>query len=246
MNAFLKHSVAKRSLQCLGLLCGVVLAVSQAYGQFLGGEGRGDFALGMAWSPPSQLTIATQPSATVQSDAVFAQQPTIQLRDASGNVVSQAGIAVTAAIASGDGVLGGTLTASTNTDGVAIFTDLTMTGPLGAHTLSFTSGTLAPASSATIMLIVDPALQADLDAAIAAAAVRAERHYTPESWAALAAALALPTNSQAEVVAKTTAINAAIAGLIRPVPAVGLWGLLIMALLIMALAGRVRYADRVI
>src|SRR5207249_4639682 len=72
----------------------------------------------------TQLTVTTEPSSTAQSGVAFAQQPVIQLRDASGNPVSQAGVTVTAAIATGGGTLGGTLTATTTETGVATFTNL--------------------------------------------------------------------------------------------------------------------------
>src|SRR5947208_2345735 len=74
---------------------------------------------------------------TAQSGVAFAQQPVVQLRDASGNPVSQTGVTVTAAIASGGGTLGGTLTATTNGSGVASFTNLAITGTAGDRTLSF-------------------------------------------------------------------------------------------------------------
>src|SRR2546429_1077444 len=76
-------------------------------------------------------SITTQPSTTAQSGVAFAQQPVVQLRDASGNPVSQTGVTVTAAIASGGGTLGGTLTATTNGSGVASFTNLAITGAAG-------------------------------------------------------------------------------------------------------------------
>src|SRR5256885_956938 len=47
----------------------------------------------------TQLSITTQPSTSAQSGVAFAQQPVVQLRDASGNPVSQAGGTVTAATA---------------------------------------------------------------------------------------------------------------------------------------------------
>jgi len=49
----------------------------------------------------TQLAITTEPSASAASGAAFAQQPVLQLRDASGNAVSQSGVVVTAALASG-------------------------------------------------------------------------------------------------------------------------------------------------
>src|SRR5205807_740106 len=72
----------------------------------------------------TQLRLTTQPSTTAQSGVAFAQQPVVQLRDASGNAVSQSEVTVTAAIATGGGTLGGTLTAATNGSGVASFTNL--------------------------------------------------------------------------------------------------------------------------
>ncbi len=96
----------------------------------------------------TQLTMAQQPSASAASGVAFAQQPTVQVRDGSGNPV--AGVfSVTAAIASGGGTLGGTVTVSSNASGLATFTNLAITGTVGARTLRFTSGALtAPTSSA--------------------------------------------------------------------------------------------------
>src|SRR5205085_739561 len=56
-------------------------------------------------APPgaTQLAITTQASSSAQSGVAFAQQPVVELRDASNNAVAQSGIIVTAAIASGGG-----------------------------------------------------------------------------------------------------------------------------------------------
>ncbi len=100
-------------------------------------------------SAPTQLAILTQPSTSAPSGSAFLQQPVVQLRDASGNAVSQGGVTVTAAIASGSGTLGGTATATTNASGAASFTSLSITGA-GTHTLQFTSPGLAAATSSSI------------------------------------------------------------------------------------------------
>src|SRR5207248_3089524 len=100
----------------------------------------------------TQLSITTQPSSSAQSGVAFAQQPVVQLRDASGNPVSQAGVTVTAAIATGTGTLGGTLTATTNGSGVASFTNLAITGAAGDRTLTFSGTGLTSATSATITI----------------------------------------------------------------------------------------------
>ncbi|HTE47308.1 MAG TPA: Ig-like domain-containing protein [Gemmatimonadaceae bacterium] len=97
----------------------------------------------------TQLAITVQPSTSVASGAPFAQQPAVQIRDASNNAIVQAGVVVTATVASGSGVLGGTATATTNTSGIATFTNLKITGS-GAHTLSFTAPSLTAATSGSI------------------------------------------------------------------------------------------------
>src|SRR5205814_1012477 len=77
----------------------------------------------------TQLTITTPPSATAQSGVAFTPQPVLQLRDANGNVVSQAGTTVTAVIATGP--TGATLTnaaATTTGSGAATFNGLAVSG----------------------------------------------------------------------------------------------------------------------
>src|SRR5207248_2153332 len=105
----------------------------------------------------TQLTLTTQPSATAQSGVAFAQQPVVQLRDGAGNAVSQAGVTVTAAIATGGGTLGGTLTATTSGTGAATFTDLAISGTVGNRTLRFSATGLTPVTSGTITLTAGPA-----------------------------------------------------------------------------------------
>src|SRR5438094_3502108 len=74
----------------------------------------------------------------------------MQLRDGAGNPVSQAGVTVTTAIATGGGSLGGTLTVATNGSGVASFTDLAISGTTGDRTLSFSAPALTGVVSSTI------------------------------------------------------------------------------------------------
>jgi hypothetical protein len=102
----------------------------------------------------SQVVITTQPSTAALSGVAFTNQPAVRLRDASGNNVSQSGVTITASIASGTGTLGGTATASTNTSGVATFTNLSITSAAGAFTLRFSSGSLTAATSGTITISV--------------------------------------------------------------------------------------------
>src|SRR5207248_1991392 len=107
----------------------------------------------------TQVSMTTQPSSSAQSGAAFAQQPVVQLRDASGNPVAPRGVTVTAAIATGGGTLGGTLTAATNASGVASFTDLSITGTAGDRTLSFSATGLTAATSGTITITAGTATQ---------------------------------------------------------------------------------------
>ena len=104
--------------------------------------------------PPTQLTITVQPSILVVRSVQFSQQPVIQVRDASGNSVSQAGIEVTASIESGPDKtkLEGTRKIVTDDLGVAAFTDLSI-NRAGSFTLRFSSGSLAPVVSNTILVI---------------------------------------------------------------------------------------------
>ncbi len=98
------------------------------------------------------LAIVTQPSSSASSGVPFAQQPVIQLRDASGNAVPQAGVGVTAAIASGGGTLGGTTTRATDGNGRATFTDLSITGSAGVRTLIFAAAGFSSVTSSAIQL----------------------------------------------------------------------------------------------
>ena len=103
--------------------------------------------------PPSRLALAVQPSPAAQSRVPFSTQPSVQLQDASGNPVAQAGVEIRASTATGDGTLAGQTSAVTNGQGRADYTDLAIVGGPGAHTLLFAS--TSPASqvpSATITL----------------------------------------------------------------------------------------------
>ena len=108
-------------------------------------------------APPSQLSITTQPSGSAQSGIAFAQQPVILVRDASNGPVS--GIVVTAAIASGGGSLGGSVTATSNAAGSASFSNLSISGSTGAHTLSFSATGVPSVTSGSINLSAGPASQ---------------------------------------------------------------------------------------
>ena len=109
-------------------------------------------------TPPkaTQLAVTTQPSPSAQSGVAFARQPVVQLRDANGAAVAQSGVAVIALIASGGGTLGGTSTATTDANGVATFSNLSLGGTVGARVLIFTSGLLTPAISNGVAITAGP------------------------------------------------------------------------------------------
>ncbi len=134
----------------------------------LGVTGTGAHALGFAASslsgtvsqafqvspaPATVLTVVTQPGGAV-SGAPFLVQPVIELRSALNQVAPQGGVVVTASKASGPGTLAGSLTAITDSQGRAQFTDL-MIDRQGEHTLAFAATSLASAVSQ--MFTVTPA-----------------------------------------------------------------------------------------
>jgi hypothetical protein len=111
-------------------------------------------AVSVTAAPATQLTMVAQPSSSALSGAVFAAQPAVALRDASNSPVGQAGVNVTAAIATGGGTLGGTLTVPTDAEGVARFTNLSISGEAGDRTLRFTASSLTATTSGTVSITV--------------------------------------------------------------------------------------------
>ena len=114
----------------------------------------------------AKLTLEQAASSSAQAGVAFAQQPSLQLRDANDNLVLQADVAVTATIASGAGTLAGDLTVETDANGVASFTDLRIDGVVGARDLSFTSAypavaggtvTITAGPAAKLALVTEPA-----------------------------------------------------------------------------------------
>lgn len=104
----------------------------------------------------SSNTVSRQPSGG-QVGAVLGTQPTVTLE--SGGSVA-AGVTVTAALATSPTpsglqntpALAGTLTAVTDNNGVAAFTNLAINGPTGAYTLSFSATGYPTATSNSITL----------------------------------------------------------------------------------------------
>ena len=92
-------------------------------------------------APASQVTVKTQPSASVLAGAAFPQQPLVRVEDVYGNLrSSDNSTVVTAVLDQGSGSLLGTLTA-TAVSGVATFANLNYQ-VAETITIDFTSGSL--------------------------------------------------------------------------------------------------------
>ncbi len=97
--------------------------------------------------------MVTQPSALAVRNQPFEQQPVVQVSDASGQPVSQAGIRVTAEKASGPGSgdLRGGRNITTNESGRAVFTDLRFDRS-GTYTIRFRASGLQSVTSGLIVI----------------------------------------------------------------------------------------------
>jgi len=115
-------------------------------------------ATGQAVTTP-QLAITTQPAASAQSGVILNPQPLLQLQDNQGQPLHQANVTVTASINSGGGTLGGTVTVNTDANGVATFTNLSVSGLVGPRTLGFNATGVTGVTSGTINLAAGPAAQ---------------------------------------------------------------------------------------
>src|SRR2546430_2685602 len=156
--------IAAVSSWTLGTTAGPNTLTATAAGSGITGNPVTSTAPGTAGAA-AKLAITTQPSATARSGVAFPQQPVIQLQDASGNPVSQSGTPVTATIASGGGTLGGTPTVTTNTSGTAVFTNLSITGTAGPHTLGFSAPQpFTGVASGTVSLTAEAATQIAMNA----------------------------------------------------------------------------------
>lgn len=100
-----------------------------------------------------ELEIDTQPSSTAFSGIAFDVQPVIRVLDVYGEPVEN--VEVTAAIEDGSGSLGGTVTATTSSAGLATYTNLAITGT-GTFTLGFSATGWDPVISGTIDVTAPP------------------------------------------------------------------------------------------
>ena len=104
---------------------------------------------------PAKLQFVQQPSA-VMADSIIAPAVTVEIQDAAGNRVITSTSAVTIALATpGSATLGGTLTVNA-VDGVATFSNLTVSSP-GASALKAASPGLAGVTSSSFVVTAPPA-----------------------------------------------------------------------------------------
>jgi len=115
------------------------------------------------------LLLSNAPSGSPQSTIPFFQQPVVQLADANGNPVAQAGVAVTVSVTSGTGALGvaglappvggqasaAALTVNTDATGKATFNDLMLTGS-GTTILQFAAPGYSAVTTAGLSLNGSP------------------------------------------------------------------------------------------
>ena len=107
---------------------------------------------------PNQLALTSPPPASATNGQPFASPVVVALRDAGGNPMPQAGLAITVAIGSGGGTLTGpSLTSSTDAAGTASFPGLVITGPVGPYTLTFSGTGINTLTSGPIQLTAGPA-----------------------------------------------------------------------------------------
>ena len=109
-----------------------------------------------------KLEITVQPSPSAQSGAPFSRQPVIQVADELGNPAPQPGLVITATVMSGPA---GTLqhaSATTNSSGLATFSDLSLSGLVGEYRLTFSGPTLAGVGSDPISVAAGPPSQLSL------------------------------------------------------------------------------------
>ncbi len=112
------------------------------------------FAATAAVGDAGRLVLEVQPPSSAQSGLPFSRQPQVQLVDVNGNEVARQGLAVTATVASGPAgaTLTGSRTASTNGQGLAVFSDLGISGGPGSYRLNFAGTDVEGATSSAVVL----------------------------------------------------------------------------------------------
>lgn len=113
---------------------------------------------------PSRLRMRTEPSGSATIGAELDRQPVVQIQNEKAEDVTERGVAVTVAVASGGGSLGGTTTRLSDSKGRAEFTNLRIQGATGDHVLIFAADGHTSVTSSPID-IRPPANQAPITVA---------------------------------------------------------------------------------
>jgi adhesin/invasin len=129
-----------------------------------------------AGAPAGLALVSAAPVA--RSRVLLNPQPVIQVQDVSGNSVPQAGIAIVASL-SGTAALGGQVSVQTDANGAAIYTDLSLIGPPGPQTLTFTSTAFG---AVTTPVTLPSAVTIELNRGAPASAVVASGLTNPVIW----------------------------------------------------------------
>jgi adhesin/invasin len=115
-------------------------------------EGIADQVFFTSTALTARLVITSRTQAIAVSGVPLDPQPTLQLQDADGTPIGREGVVVSVQIASGEGSLDGTTTATSNAAGEVAFTDLALRGSPGARRLIFAAESFAPATTPPIAL----------------------------------------------------------------------------------------------
>jgi adhesin/invasin len=103
---------------------------------------------------PARLAVTTAPSTLARSRNPFVIQPVVQVQDASGNPIRQAGTVIVASISAANTTISGE-TATTDENGRAAFSALTLTGIPGPKDITFSAGGLQSASARVTLVSVE-------------------------------------------------------------------------------------------
>ena len=102
----------------------------------------------------ARLALVTAPSTLARSRAPLVIQPVVQVQDASGNPIRQAGTQVTVSVTSAKATVSGA-TATTDENGRAAFSGLTLTGIPGPKELTFSATGLQSATAPVTLVSVE-------------------------------------------------------------------------------------------
>ncbi len=101
----------------------------------------------------ARLAFQTLPPTSIVSGVPFSPAVQVRITDQNGNAVALANQVVRAIVSSGPGILGGVSAASTDAEGIATFTSLSIASVPGATVLTFTDSVHTNVTSAPITII---------------------------------------------------------------------------------------------